>query len=783
MPPSRLHANASQFYWPYGVCSHQKLPRSSYGHWGFRMRNIETKDIANRLASRADVVAAYLLPSGKMDGNEWRCGDVSGVPGQSLGIHIAGNKAGVWQDFATGEGGDLLSLWQAVRNCDFPTALHEAAEWLGMSPMLPVQRRSAKPVPVFDKPPGGVDGVSRFTYTDSDKRPVIYVTREERSSGKIIRQCGKSVDGNGWQWNLDHAPKPRPLYRLPGVLAAELVCIHEGEKSVVAATKARLSGCHTTTIGGAGNGRHSDFMPIQGKAVVIIPDNDKPGEKHAQQVAKLATDAGAKSVKILRLPGLPKKGDVVEWLQAEGSTEQWAELIKQAPFFLDEIQQIKASDKQSCEVVPLSNEVRNNKARSKLHLVCMDDIKMEPIHWLWHHFLARGKLHIFAGQAGTGKTTIALDMAATVTKGGRWPDRSQAPKGSALIWSGEDDPADSLKPRLAAMGANMRKVFIVGDVVTDKDVRSFDPATDMEYLLEAAETIPDLSLIVVDPIVSAVSGDSHKNAEVRKSLQPLVDMGLRANAAILGITHFTKGSKGSDPAERVTGSLAFGALARLVMCTVKPAEEEDHPRFIRAKSNISPDGGGFEYSLQRKELADGIEGQHIEWGNALEGTATELMAAIENERGDVSALEEAATLLTELLADGCKPLDEIRKDMKAHSVSDATFKRARKGGDSETRKFGGGRYFIKLPYHPWEHDGKVLEKGKKQSGGSTPACEPPEHISAQECSNTKEKQVDQGVKNQVAQGGHEPSDLTDKTGTVPAWETDPFGDWKPEKAA
>jgi len=295
------------------------------------MNNIEAKDITHRLASRADAVAAYLLPSGRLDGNEWRSGDVSGAPGQSLGVHLTGDKAGVWTDFATGEGGDLLDLWQSVRGVDFKQALQEAAEYLGVDTTTERPRPKAKPLPVRTSPPDGVDGVSRFTYTDASKRPVIYVTRQDTPDGKRIRQWGHGPDGKGWMPSLKHAPNPRPLYRLPAILkAGGTVCIHEGEKAVVAAWKASLHGTHTTTIGGAGNAHHSDFTPLNGRDVCIIPDNDEPGEKHAAQVARLATEAGAKSVRVVRLPGLLAKGDVVEWLAAGGTDEQWRKLIAEA---------------------------------------------------------------------------------------------------------------------------------------------------------------------------------------------------------------------------------------------------------------------------------------------------------------------------------------------------------------------------------------------------------------------------------------------------------------------
>jgi hypothetical protein len=79
------------------------------------------------------------------------------------------------------------------------------------------------------------------------------------------------------------------------------------------------------------------------------------------------------------------------------------------------------------------------------------------------------------------------------------------------------------------------------------EARAFDPARDIAALVRKAELIGDIGLLIVDPIVSAVGGDSHKNAETRRSLQPLVDLGARLQCAILGISHFTKGTSGREP--------------------------------------------------------------------------------------------------------------------------------------------------------------------------------------------------------------------------------------------
>ncbi|MBE0629709.1 MAG: AAA family ATPase, partial [Burkholderia vietnamiensis] len=98
-------------------------------------------------------------------------------------------------------------------------------------------------------------------------------------------------------------------------------------------------------------------------------------------------------------------------------------------------------------------------------------------------------LHILAGAPGQGKTTINLAFAATVTVGGRWPDGTRCEAGNVLIWSGEDDPADTLLPRLLAMGADPGRVFFVTATRVDGEVVPFDPARDMVQLTAEAERI------------------------------------------------------------------------------------------------------------------------------------------------------------------------------------------------------------------------------------------------------------------------------------------------------
>jgi len=330
-----------------------------------------------------------------------------------------------------------------------------------------------------------------------------------------------------------------------------------------------------------------------------------------------------------------------------------------------------------------------------VRLLTGSDIHPEPISWLWDGWLAQGKLHILAGAPSTGKTTIALALAAIITTGGRWPDGSQAEIGDVVIWSGEDDPQDTLVPRLIACGANVSRVHFVHGVNDEDGDRSFDPAKDATMLRDAVLRMRrKVSLLIVDPVVSAVAGDSHKNAEVRRALQPLVDISQTLKCGVLGISHFSKGTAGRDPVDRVTGSLAFGALARIVLAAAKLQEDEGGGRILaRAKSNIGLDSGAFHYDLEQTELDKypGLFTSRLLWGEAVDGTARDLLAKAEisGDPEEHSALEDAKGFLKEELKDGRRvSVNKIKKESNDAGHAWRTIQRAKQALGIEATKDG-----------------------------------------------------------------------------------------------
>lgn len=314
-----------------------------------------------------------------------------------------------------------------------------------------------------------------------------------------------------------------------------------------------------------------------------------------------------------------------------------------------------------------------------VNLVKASDVIPEATDWLWEGWLAAGKMHVLGGSPGTGKTTICLSLAAILSSGGMWPDGSEADVGNVVIWSGEDGIEDTLAPRLMASGADCSRVHFVGDVQKGKEKRFFDPATDIEPLHRKLEEVGNVRLLIIDPIVSAVQGDSHKNAEVRRGLQPLVDLTDSLSCALLGITHFSKNTKKNAPVERLTGSLAFGALARIVLVVSERENEDGDIEHVlcRPKSNIGPDSGGFKYAVQQSALKDypEITASSIQWGDVLEGSAQEILSGTgKNSEGELSRLEEAKAYLLEVLSDYELPCNLI---YEGTSIAKRTLQRAK----------------------------------------------------------------------------------------------------------
>jgi hypothetical protein len=228
--------------------------------------------------------------------------------------------------------------------------------------------------------------------------------------------------------------------------------------------------------------------------------------------------------------------------------------------------------------------------------VPISSIPAKKIVWLWKWRIACGKLNVFAGMPDTNKSTIALDIAARVSVGGPLPaGEGVAPLGNVIILSAEDDPADTLRPRLEVAGADLNRIHYVS-MVKQKDgkgQRGFDLTQDIARLERKIIEIGNVVLVIIDP-VSAYLGkpgklDSYRQTDVRATLAPLEALAARLGVAFIGIEHLNK-SSGLKALLRVAGSIAFAAAPRALIIIARDEEDDkDRRLFLPAKNNVAPE--------------------------------------------------------------------------------------------------------------------------------------------------------------------------------------------------
>lgn len=161
--------------------------------------------------------------------------------------------------------------------------------------------------------------VKWWAYHGANGEAVGLVARYETPQGKTYRPIARTDAG----WVIGAMSKPRPLFKLPALLAAgpeTIIMVCEGEKAADAA--AACGWVSTTSAGGCKAAKQTDWSSMRGRDVVIIPDNDEPGEAYAADVVRLATAAGARSVRVVRLSerwsDLPPGGDLADVLELAG---------------------------------------------------------------------------------------------------------------------------------------------------------------------------------------------------------------------------------------------------------------------------------------------------------------------------------------------------------------------------------------------------------------------------------------------------------------------------------
>jgi hypothetical protein len=553
--------------------------------------------------------------------------------------------------------------------------------------------------PTLGRPTGS------WIYRNAQGQRLFYVMRFDLPDrSKEFRPCTLWRGRQGHQeWRWKGVPPQRPLYNLHRLAdrpkAPVLIC--EGEKSADSAQSIFREFVTVTSPNGSESTGKADWSPLKVRDVLIWPDHDRSGADYACEVGEilLGYDCQVRVIdvaKLVEIDGGARKPDrKVDGWDAADAVEEWNNrlpaLQKAALELALPFEPEKEPPRSTPTPTPGKPHPKPETKDAQLVLVHGADVKPTSVRWLWLYGLQYGVFNLLAGQSTTGKTTIALSFAATITSGGQWPDGQAIEPGRVIFWSGEDGIGDTLMPRFLAAGGERENIYFIGGVQEGERKRPFDPAADMPKLAEIVLRLKDVRLIVLDPVAVVVRGDSHKNTETRVGLQPFADLCAQTGACGLGIHHFTKNATGGNPLDRVSGSLAFHALPRCILIAARDQNGGQDARraLMRAKVSNGPDWGGFDYVLDRRALDDWpeIEAQRVLWGNAIEGSARDILAEFEANQ----TTNKAEAFLAAALKDGPRLAAEVIAEADKVGIPERTLRYNFKQMGGVTERQGQGR--------------------------------------------------------------------------------------------
>lgn len=524
---------------------------------------IDFADVSAALAARAAEVVAYLLPEGRREGGEWRCGGIDGGAGRSLAVALSGAKAGRWHDHASGEGGDLLALWAACRALPLPEAAREASRWLGTLPASdppaarsgPSGAASAAFIPTVPIPPdaGPLPAHPRFgrasatwCYRSEAGEPLFHVCRFDLADGKQVLPLGYGRLGDRYGWHWRAFPLLRPLYRLDDLAArpGAPVLVVEGEKAAEAAARLLPDHVAVTWAGGAKAVQAADWRPLMGRRCVLWPDHDRPGIEAMRTVAEQLRAVGAAEVRVVALPdSVPQKWDAAD-CEAEANAAGKARALVDEARPVDEVP--AADGPRSAQEAPRPRGFRLVPVRDLLAAPC-------PVRWLVRGLLEADTLGLLFGDPAAGKSFVALDLAASVATGTPFHGRPVA-AGPVVYLAGEGH--GGIARRLLAWSIQRRVPLASAPLcVSTAALRLPDDAGTLLAAVDEAVAVLGAApvLVVVDTVARHLGGDENDAREAGAFVAALDVLRAHcAGATVLAVHHSGHGDK-----SRSRGSSAF----------------------------------------------------------------------------------------------------------------------------------------------------------------------------------------------------------------------------------
>lgn len=364
--------------------------------------NVSTDEIRNRLLVQMEDVLRHLLPNGKRHHHQYHVGNIQGEPGESLKVELQAPKAGMWQDFATGEGGDIFELWANVRGIDakneFPRLMEEIKNWLGVyapfqdpikSIISPANKNANNDN--FGKPS------AEWSYTDLQGKVTAKKLRYDLGSKKRYLPWDAESQTNKF-------PEIRLLYNLPGVYKSNKVILVEGEKCAQALIEQGI--CATTAMGGANTDiKKTEWESLKGKEIIIWPDNDEPGKEYALKAYHFLQQMEVASVNIIDIPEDKRN----KWDAADAVEENI-----DVKAFIEQAKFIDMSDKH-----PISRSANDNNYIERIYDTDLMDLP-PPMEWIIPDWMPKGEVGAIYGDGGQGKSTLVQQLMTALATGKEW---------------------------------------------------------------------------------------------------------------------------------------------------------------------------------------------------------------------------------------------------------------------------------------------------------------------------------------------------------------------------
>jgi putative DNA primase/helicase len=304
-----------------------------------------------------------------------------------------------------------------------------------------------------------------------------------------------------------------------------------------------------------------------------------------------------------------------------------------------------------------------------------------PVEWLWPGRMPQRKLVVIGGDPGLGKSQLTMDLVARITAGKPWPDGSgSAVQGNALVLNAEDDAADTIRPRIDAMGGDPERVWVIDGVQdTSAEARHLSLQADLDQLREGIRE-HQAAIVVVDPLTAYLGGvDTLKDGAVRPVVTALNRLAMKERVTVIALIHLNKAQQ-MDALYRVSGSLAFISIPRVAYLIAQDPKDEERRVLAALKFNI----GAAPSSLAYRVGAAGVvwEVEPCSLG------AHQLLGEDKSARKPTKR-DEARAFLLECLKDGPQPYVRVQSAAREHHINDKTLERAREDLGVESRRVGG----------------------------------------------------------------------------------------------